>query len=71
MIFIKNCLYIIEDLSDKIRKKDKSLPETINTFELLKSETEFNKIIKNVKEIKFYNSILNNNKEELAVIFKK
>ena len=67
----KNGLYIIEDLSDKIRKKDKSLPETINTFELLKSETEFNKIIKNVKEIKFYNSILNNNKEELAVIFKK
>ena len=67
----KDGLYIIEDLLDREIELEKSLPKTIKTKELLKSESEYNKIIKNVKEVKFYKRFSNINKEELAVIIKK
>jgi len=63
----KGGLYIIEDLLLKPVKLEKSLPTVLMTREFLKYKVNYSKVIKDVKEIHFYNSPMGKNYNLLGV----
>jgi hypothetical protein len=67
---VSNGLYVIEDLLWQPAELEASLPAVRRTKDLLKNGVAFNQMITGVKEILFFDSPIEKDKEGLAVIVK-